>query len=553
MIHVIALFLSFLLTASMVLLLMKIAARLGVMLDQPNSRKVHKEPIPRVGGPAVVVGSLLPLIFLFKGDRVIVGLGLGVVCILVTGIIDDLWDLNYKWKFFGQICAATVALLISGERFHTLGVLWQGFQLDLGLLGLPLGIIFLVATTNMINLSDGLDGLAGGLCFLIFCAVGFLAYFQRDFRLLSFVICMLGAIAGFLRYNTHPAVVFMGDTGSQYLGFSAGFSVLLLTQVTTVYSPLMSLYLIGIPVIDTTMVIYERLRQDRPIFMADKNHIHHKLLNMGLRHGESVMVIYTLQFGMILIAWAGRYAENAVLLVSFLLLTGLSVYFFTLGSRITWVVQFPNNNAKPNPVKTGAKESLIVSRKMIAKATWYGLLYMLFLFYFVSPFVIKSISKSIGLFSLGMIVCLLLVKRFAIPYVSLFLTISFNFLAVYYIFFTEYSKRAFDIPFEYRHYFNILFFLLAMCYIGYLISTHEKISFTTNELLMLAVVVFLFFLPKDYDWTSHVRTIAVKFFLIFICIELIFNKLETKRDFALTPAIVALGLNSLVSLLPLIL
>jgi UDP-GlcNAc:undecaprenyl-phosphate GlcNAc-1-phosphate transferase len=536
----------------MVLLFMKIGIRMGVMLDQPNSRKIHKEPIPRTGGPAVIVGSLLPLVVLFKGDVVIVGLCLGAACILVIGIIDDLWNLNYKWKLAGQSCAATVALLISGIRFHTIGQLWQGFQLDLGLLGLPLGVFFLVATTNMINLSDGLDGLAGGICFLIFCAVGFLAYFQRDFRLLSLCICILGAIAGFLRYNTHPAIVFMGDTGSQFLGFAAGFSMLLLTQVKTSYSPVMPLYLIGIPIIDTTMVIFERLRQGRSIFRADKNHIHHKLLKLGLRHGESVTVIYTLQLGMILIAWAGRYADNAVLLVSFLLITGLSTYFFTLESRVTWVVKFPNKNANPNPVKTWGAGSSILSRKMMAKVTWFGLLCVLFLFYSISPLVIKSVSRSIGLFSFGLIVCLLLMKIFKISYIRLFLLISFYFLGLYYIFFTEYSQYSIDIAFQYRHYYNILFFVLAMCYIGYLISTYEKISFTTNDVLMLAVVIFLFFLPKDYSWTIHIRAIAVKFFLIFICIELIFKKLETKRDFGLVPAILALGLNSLVCFLPFI-
>jgi UDP-GlcNAc:undecaprenyl-phosphate GlcNAc-1-phosphate transferase len=345
----------------------------------------------------------------------------------------------------------------------------------------------------------------------------------------------------------------MGDTGSQFLGFAAGLSMLLLTQVKTVYSPVIPLYLIGIPVIDTTLVIFERMRQGRPIFKADKNHLHHKLLRMGLRHSESVMVIYTLQLGMILIAWTGRYADNAVLFVSFLFLTGLSIYFFTLSSRVTWVVKPQNNNSNPSTVNKGSAGSLILSRKMTAKATWYGLLCVLCLFYFISPLLLKSISKSIGLFSFGMIVCLLLLKRFAIRDINMFLTVSFNFLALYYILFTEYSKQSFYIPFQYRHYYNILFFVLAMCYIGHLISTHEKISFTTNDFLMLAVVIFLFFLPKDYDWTSHFRSIAVKFFLIFICIELILKKLETKRDFALTPAILALGLNSLVSLLPLIL
>ena len=552
MIHVTVLYISFLLTALMILLFMKISNRLGIMIDKPNSRKVHDAPIPRTGGPAIIIGSLLPLIVLFRGNRIILGLCLGAMCILVTGIIDDQWNLNYKWKFFGQGLAATVTLLISGIRFHTLGEFWQGFPLDLGLLSLPLSIFCLVATMNMINLSDGLDGLAGGICFLIFCAVGFLAYFQNDFRLLTLSICILGAIAGFLRYNTHPAIVFMGDTGSQFLGFAAGLSMILLTQIKSVYSPIIPLYLVGIPVIDTTVVIFERLRQRRSIFRADNNHIHHKLLKMGLRHSESVMVIYTLQFGMIVIAWTGRYADSAVLLVSFLFLTGISIYFFTLDSRITWVVKIPNNNPNPNPVKTGGARSLIFFRKMTAKVTWYGLLCTLFLFYSISPFLLEVVPKSIGYFSFAVIVGLLLLKRLNGSYIKILLSVSFYFLGMYYILFTEYSQSSIYTTFQYRTYYNILFFVLAMCYIGHLISTSERIPFTTNDFLMLTVVIFLFFLPQDYPWTLHVRAIAVKAFLIFICMELILKRLKTEIASTLTPAMLALGLNSFVSFFPFI-
>ena len=135
------------------------------------------------------------------------------------------------------------------------------------------------------------------------------------------------------------------------------------------------------------------------------------------------------------------------------------------------------------------------------------------------------------------------------PYVTLFLTISFNFLGLYYIFFTEFSKISFYISFQYRHYYNILFFLLAMCYIGHLISTHERISFTTNDFLMLTFVIFLFFLPKSFVWVGHFRGIAIKSFLIFICLELVFRRLKYSINSTLTPAVLALGLNSFVSFL----
>jgi len=546
------LYFSFLFTTVLVLLFMKVATRLGIMLDQPNSRKVHREPIPRTGGPAVIVGALLPMIVLYKGDEVILGLCLGSVCILVTGIIDDLLNLNYKWKFFGQSLAAIVTLLISGIRLHTFGQVWQGFPLDFGLLSLPLSISFLVATTNMINLSDGLDGLAGGICFLIFSAVGFLAYFQDDWRLVYLCLCILGAISGFLRYNNHPAVVFMGDTGSQFLGFTAGISLLLLTQARTAYSPFIPLYLIGIPLIDTTMVIFERLRQGRPIFKADKSHIHHKLLRLGLRHNESVMVIYALQLGMILVALTGRYADGAVLLVSFVCLTGLSIYLFGLGLRIPGVLNSANRNSNLTTGNVRRNDSRIFSSKMISIMTWYGLTCILILFYFISPLLLGLVPKAVGLFSFCMIVCLLLFNRLNNSYVSLILMISFYFLGFYYVFFTEYSQISFYTPFQYRIHYNVLFSILGMSYIIHVISTRKSISFTTNDFLMLMVVIFLFFLPRDYIWTNHIRSIAVKSFLIFICIELVFERLKTKINFTLPPAILALGLNAFVSFLPFI-
>jgi UDP-GlcNAc:undecaprenyl-phosphate GlcNAc-1-phosphate transferase len=539
----------------MVLLFTKIGTQLGVMIDQPNDRKIHHKPIPRTGGPAIIVGCLIPMIILFRGDEIILGLCLGAMCILLTGILDDLWNLNYKWKFAGQVVAATVTLLISGVRFHSLGDLWPGYIFDFGLLSLPLSVFFLVATINMINLSDGLDGLAGGICFLIFCAVGFLAFFQTDFRLLALIVCSIGAIVGFLRYNTYPATVFMGDTGSQFLGFMAGFLMILLTQVKTSYSPVISFYLIGVPVIDTIMVIVERMRHHRPICRADNSHIHHKLMRLGLRHQESVLVIYALQLVFILIALAGRYSSNGILLVAFLSLTVLCLFLNNLSSKKSGTFMLQNNNSSRTSVKVRRKGLLIFSKQMVSRLTWYGIIGILFVFYAVSPFLLELIPKGIGFFSLAVIICLVLLKRVNFSYVGIILGISFYFLGVYYIFFTEYSQSSFFLTSQYRLHYNILFFLLAMCYLGYLVSTLERISFTTNDFLMLTFVIFLFFLPNTYPWTLHVRAIAVKSFLIFVCLEMIFKKLKVQMDsklspVTLTPLILILGLNFLIAFWP---
>jgi hypothetical protein len=172
------------------------------------------------------------------------------------------------------------------------------------------------------------------------------------------------------------------------------------------------------------------------------------------------------------------------------------------------------------------------------------LLCILFLFYFVSPFVIKSVSKSIGLFSFGMIVCLLLLNKLNKSYISIILSISFYSLGLYYIFFTEYSQNSVYITFQYH---KLMFVALGMSYIGYLVSSFEIMSFSTNDFLLLTIVIFFFFLPRSYDWIIHFRSIAVKWFLLVICIQLIFRSFKTKINVTLIPAIVALGLNSLIS------
>lgn len=304
--------------------LMRVAGR-SQLLDQPNPRKVHVTPVPRVGGVAMAVGVLLALGFWGDFDRQLQAYCAGVLILAVFGTWDDRVELGASMKLVGQSLAVLVAML------------WGNIGVDSITLGgrdplpaLPaqvLTFVFLIGVTNAINLSDGLDGLAGGMSLLCLGALALMAFTVGNAFVGPVALVAIGAIVGFLRFNTYPARVFMGDCGSQILGFSAAMLSVALTQDPEApLSAALPLLLLGVPVIDTLAVMSKRLLQGRSPFRADRNHIHHRLLALGLHHHEAVMTMYALQGLLLVCAWFLRYhsdlASVAVFLASGTLLVG---------------------------------------------------------------------------------------------------------------------------------------------------------------------------------------------------------------------------------------
>ncbi len=313
----IACFLVAMLVAVMAVpLLMRLAVPMGLM-DEPNERKVHVNQIPRIGGIAIVFGSLLPIMIWAELDRHIQAYVLGSLCLLVFGIWDDRKELNYKIKFLGQMIAVTIFIV-----YGKITIQWLPFQgLSIAPLWLSIFLTFfaLLGITNAVNLVDGLDGLAGGTCLLSLGAIAVLAYMAGDMQLVMLTMAISGGIFGFLRYNTHPASIFMGDTGSQFLGFSIGVSAVMLTQVSnTALSPMLPLILLGLPILDTLTVMTRRMMNGRSPFSADKNHFHHRLMNLGFKHYEAVIIIYLVQVGLILLGFTFKYQNDWLLLLLFL-------------------------------------------------------------------------------------------------------------------------------------------------------------------------------------------------------------------------------------------
>lgn len=291
------------------------AGRLHV-LDVPGGRKLHSGAVAKVGGIALATGTFIGVLMWAPKDNLILGSLLGGLTILLFGVWDDRVGLAYRTKFAGQAVGAFIVIAIGGVQIGSLPLVPDAWLTPW--LTLPLTFLVLLAVTNAVNLADGLDGLAGGLSLISFAGTAFLAFQAEDALLMLMLVSVLGGLLGFLRFNTYPARIFMGDAGSQFLGFYLGVTGLVLSDpVHGPYSFLVALFLWGLPLLDTVGVMAQRWREGRSPFVADRNHLHHKLLGMGWSHGEAVTIIYGLQIAMVALAYAMRWQPDWVLFAAY--------------------------------------------------------------------------------------------------------------------------------------------------------------------------------------------------------------------------------------------
>ena len=317
-------------------LMMRLAPHLG-MVDEPSARKVHQYPIPRVGGWGIVLGVLAAVLAWAPIDLLVVSYVFGVIVLFAFGAWDDRKELGHYTKFLGQVLAVLPVVVCAGlyvTRFPVLGSdtvpLWGAMVFT---------IFALIGMANAINHSDGLDGLAGGESVLSLVAIGFLAYLGNGDLAVLIAVAVIGGVFGFLRYNTHPAVVFMGDSGSQVIGFSLGVLALLLTQrVDTTLSPSVVVLLLGLPIADILYVFYQRIRSGNNWFRATKNHVHHRLIERGFTHYEAVVIIYSIQILFVSLGLVLRHQSDWLIMAVYL--CGCAVVFLGLyfAERNRWKV-----------------------------------------------------------------------------------------------------------------------------------------------------------------------------------------------------------------------
>ncbi len=326
-------------------LMMWAAPRLG-MIDHPDSRKVHTMPIPRVGGWGIVFGALIPVSALVPLDNLTFAYLVGSVVLMVFGTWDDIHELGHYTKFIGQLIAVSVVVFFGDLYITSFPLLGQDALSPM--VGKAFTVFAMVGGINAINHSDGLDGLAGGEALFSLLGIALLIWAGDGAIGVLIAIAAVGGVIGFLRYNTHPAHVFMGDGGSQFLGFTLGFLVVLLTQrVDPNMSPAVVLLLLGLPIADILAVLVQRIYQGNNWFRASKNHIHHRLLKLGVVHRNSVILIYSVQALLVLSGVVLRYEPDELILLIYVA-TCLAIFgllaaaeeLSTQGRLQPWLQQF---------------------------------------------------------------------------------------------------------------------------------------------------------------------------------------------------------------------
>lgn len=264
-------------------------------VDMPNARKIHKEPIPRLGGVAIWLGTMISFFILVMFTKYPYGNGLsgiltGGSIIFLLGFVDDIYDLPPKFKLFVQIGAALIAILL-GVRIDEL---WNPFgsAIQLGILAVPITLFWIVGLSNAMNFIDGVDGLAGTVSAIGAVALAVLAvstvHPQPIAALLSVILA--GSMIGFLLFNFNPAKIFMGDSGALFTGFTlASLSVVGLMKTVT-FSVFLPIFIFAVPILDITYAVFRRLLKGKNPFKADSEHIHHKLIHLGVSHNNTVFV-----------------------------------------------------------------------------------------------------------------------------------------------------------------------------------------------------------------------------------------------------------------------
>ena len=262
-------------------------------IDIPKQRKVHKVPIPRLGGLGIYLGFLIGYILFGYESIQMNSVLIGSFIVILIGIIDDINSVPARYKFLGQLVAASIAVLYGGMYLQNIS--FFGIYIDFGILSPIISIIFIAAIMNCINFIDGLDGLASGISSIYFLMIGIISIlFHSDGldMILSFV--MLGSTLGFLVHNFYPASIFMGDSGSLFLGYIIAIISLLGYKNVTFTSLIVPIFLLAIPIMDTIFAIIRRLLKHESIAMPDKCHLHHQLLRLNFSIPKAVIIIYTI-------------------------------------------------------------------------------------------------------------------------------------------------------------------------------------------------------------------------------------------------------------------
>ncbi len=313
-------------------------------VDMPGERKIHHQPMARLGGVAVFVGFCSPwAAFYFLDNRVTAtfqnyerlfgGLVIGAAMMFALGLYDDIRGAGARQKFLFQIVAA-LGLYLNGYRITVLSNPF-GAPIELGWFSLPISVLWMVGITNAMNLLDGIDGLATGVTACIALSLAIINIAAGNIMVALLTLCLAGACLGFLPHNFAPAKIFLGDAGSLFIGLVLScIGILSLFKAVTATFILVPILLFGLPLYDTLSVMFGRMLRGKPMFQADKTHIHHRLLELGWSQKKAVFTLYTLTllFGFLAVEISrDREPYTALFGLAILLVVVVRIYFLWRG------------------------------------------------------------------------------------------------------------------------------------------------------------------------------------------------------------------------------
>ncbi len=495
-------------------------ARVTGAMDEPCERKVHTSIIPRMGGLAMFFGSLLTFLIYLEGFEHFRGIFLGMVIMVVIGILDDSIGLAPRFKLLGQVVAASAAMFLSDVNIDFLGGV-MGTHYNLGFLSGPLTLLWIVGITNAINLSDGLDGLAGGISLIAFTCFGFLAYQRADIE--SFTLCLVltGSILGFLRYNTHPAEIFMGDTGSLFLGYCLGtLSIAGNFKSVTAMTLITPVLVLLVPIADTLWAIIRRVRQGRSPFSADKHHFHHKLLNKGMNQEQTVSVLYAVSVALAITAVALANTSN----FKFVLVPILAVSLVLFLAQILGFADVAQWARRVSNCLEGWLPSHIQPLLTRAAMTLIHFGVALYLVGFMVGLPLVPINVLIAAIAITVLVLYLVISTTRSQAATSFMFFSLFFLAAVVVMTVHYLQDH-----QGRLLVGLLsleplaFALLALGLFGKLFVKRPTEIFLSQplEFVIFLVLVFIAIVPAQIREQYHLVPYTLRTFLLFLAMKLI--------------------------------
>lgn len=501
----------------------KLAVRIGGV-DRPDERKVHTSETPRLGGIAIFCAFILTIILFCDVDRHTRGFLTGAIVIFLTGLIDDLAGLSPRQKLIGELMAASTGVVVGNIALSSLGNLFGMGEVHLGLFAIPFTIFSIVGVMNAINLIDGLDGLAGGVSAIACVVFGVIAYETGNHLVLPIAASLLGAILGFLKYNTFPAKIFMGDSGSLFLGYCMGFlSIMVVEQGQGVISPVTPLIALGVPILDTLVVMGNRLKKGESLFFPDRTHIHHRLMDLGFGHKFTVMMVYGLTYFFSFSALF-FYRRADYLLFAGLIISSIIFYAALNFVSKTDIVHRYRAIRSNRPIwKTRTYRKIVEQCAHLICFIKYLLIIILLLAVFIPVNGIREIALASGILLLFVAVLVFAPMRWS----NVFLPFVLYFCSTFFIYQMEnFGRDTILLGIPLLTISNGLFIcLMAAEGIKIFLRRNQGLLISSPfEYFILFIVISVPLLPTEYTSKYHLMTVAGKSVILFVAYKLIFMK-----------------------------